>query len=84
MRAQVFFYGGMLDQQILGIGTEKGEWPTEIRAASGRSNEGEGPVEADCYRLNEVEKQGPVWVGDYTFVGNKLTARTLVYVWTKE
>jgi hypothetical protein len=82
MRAQIFFKGGMLNHQVLGVSSVNGEWPTEIRAAYGRESDGTEAVEADAYVYDEVDEGGTIKFGCYTFVGNKTTARTLVLVWT--
>ncbi len=75
--------GGPLDKEIIGISSVDGEWPKEIRTAFGRETE-DGKIEAACYNLVEVSKDGPINFGHYRFIGNKRTAQTLVWVWTKE
>ncbi len=83
MRAQVLLLGGLLDKTIISISSVDGEWPTEIRTAFGRETD-DGKIEAACYSLVEVSKNGPINFGHYTFVGNKLTAQTLIGVWINE
>jgi hypothetical protein len=80
MRAQVILRGGPLDLDMIPVNSEKDGWPTEIRVASGDVKDGKD--NAYCYALETIERVGPAWFGAYTFVGNKLTAQTLLY--TKE
>ena len=80
MRAQVLLMGGPYNERIIPIGTVDGEWPTEIRVASG-DREIDGKIDCQAYVKIDVSDAWPIRFGHYRHVGNKLSARTLISVW---
>ena len=82
--AKVILLRGPFNDQFVGIVAKEGEWPMEIRVASGHEKNGEDKIDAATYVFDNMEKWGEsyiLWFGSYVFTGMKMTAPTLITVW---
>ena len=82
MIAQIMLVNGPHHDEIVSIGTTKGEWPQEIRVAYGHKSETADKIDASAYIYHSVEAWGgTMMLGSYVYVGIKPTAPTLITVW---
>ena len=79
MRLTIILHGGPFDGTMMSVGREEGEWPTEIRVASGDGLE--GPIEAHHYRRHDVDETGIIFMGSYKYTHSHECSRTLVDRW---
>ena len=82
MNAKIMLLGGPHADQIIGLGSVRGEWPPEIRVAEGPRKESEDKIEAAVYVKEEISEFGRfLYLGSYRYVGMKPTTWRLVQVW---
>lgn len=84
MKAQVLLTGGPHDMAMVVLHDLRGEWPEEIRVASGDDGESpSGKIPIARYMRHDVQ-EGPskmIFLGAYNFVGMLQSSKTLVDVW---
>ena len=79
MRAQVILHGGPYDGALITLGSVEGDWPTEIRVASG--DVPDDPIEAYHYARHDVDTTGVIFMGSYKYTHAHTCSRTLVDRW---
>jgi len=82
VRLQTLLHGGPYDLAMVVVQSVGGEWPEEIRVASGDGIETiPEKVEASVYRLIDVDVTHGLFFGSYQFSGMRESAGTLIQVW---
>ena len=82
MKAQVILHGGPYEGTLITLGSVEGDWPAEIRVASGdRSYVGDEPCMAYHYARHDVDTTGVIFMGSYKYTHSHKCSRTLVDRW---
>lgn len=80
MKLQTILHQGPFDGAILSVArAPDGDWPTEIRIASG--DDADDPLEAHQYKRHDVDEDGVIFMGSYVFTHSFESKRSLIDYW---